>query len=74
MPDVVDEADLITAQVIEMRVMAIRQQLHVPEYRAEDCEACGLPIDHGRRKAMPGATLCVYCQSSEEQRGKHFLR
>ena len=74
MPDVVDEADLISAQMVEVRVLAIRQKLRVPEHGTEDCEACGLPIDAARRKAMPGARQCVYCQDAEEQRSKHFLR
>lgn len=74
MADLVDEADLIIAQRVEVRIMAIRQQLHGPEQEIKDCEACGQPIGDARRHVMPGAMLCVYCQSFAEQRRKHFLR
>nr|MBC7245245.1 TraR/DksA C4-type zinc finger protein [Chloroflexota bacterium] len=32
------------------------------------CEQCGDPIDPARLKALPYATLCMYCQARAEMR------
>ncbi len=32
------------------------------------CEECGKKIPEARRKAVPGARLCVACQSEEDER------
>ncbi|MGQ9494366.1 MAG: TraR/DksA family transcriptional regulator [Anaerolineae bacterium] len=32
------------------------------------CEQCGEPIDPARLKALPYATLCMYCQARAEMR------
>lgn len=37
------------------------------------CCECGEPIPEARRDAVPGCSLCVYCQQKEEYRGKHGL-
>lgn len=29
---------------------------------AYKCESCGDPIPQGRRDAIPGVTLCVFCK------------
>jgi phage/conjugal plasmid C-4 type zinc finger TraR family protein len=34
----------------------------------DDCEECGEPIPHARRRALPGARTCVGCQSLRDKR------
>jgi len=36
-----------------------------------DCVECGDEIPEARRKAMPGATTCVHCQSGRDGRIEH---
>lgn len=36
-----------------------------------DCAECGDEIPEARRKAMPGATTCVHCQSGRDGRIAH---
>jgi phage/conjugal plasmid C-4 type zinc finger TraR family protein len=36
-----------------------------------DCVECGDEIPEARRKAMPGATTCVQCQSGRDGRIEH---
>lgn len=36
-----------------------------------DCAECGEEIPEARRKAMPGATTCVHCQSGRDGRIAH---
>ena len=57
-----DEADLANQyaeaglkQVIESRVQYTGESL-------THCENCGEAIPEGRRRAVPGCRLCVYCQ------------
>lgn len=33
---------------------------------AEECEDCGIAIPEARRKAVPGCTRCVFCQTYHE--------
>lgn len=33
-----------------------------------DCVECGDPIPEARRKALPGVTTCVACQSGRDKR------
>ena len=33
----------------------------------EDCADCGEPIPEARRRAVPGVTLCVACQSANDR-------
>lgn len=33
---------------------------------ATHCDACGVEIPEARRKAMPGARLCIACQSAAD--------
>jgi phage/conjugal plasmid C-4 type zinc finger TraR family protein len=35
----------------------------------EDCVECGDPIPEARRRALPGVTTCVPCQSGRDSRG-----
>ena len=34
----------------------------------EDCVECGDEIPEGRRRALPGATTCIRCQSGRDSR------
>jgi phage/conjugal plasmid C-4 type zinc finger TraR family protein len=34
----------------------------------EDCIECGEPIPQARRRALPGVTTCVPCQSGRDRR------
>ncbi|HZH44341.1 MAG TPA: DksA/TraR family C4-type zinc finger protein [Lysobacter sp.] len=34
---------------------------------ARDCDECGTWIPEARRKAMPGARLCVACQDAQDR-------
>lgn len=34
----------------------------------EDCEVCGETIPPARRRALPGARICVSCQSQRDKR------
>jgi phage/conjugal plasmid C-4 type zinc finger TraR family protein len=36
-----------------------------------DCIECGDEIPEARRRAMPGATTCVHCQSGRDARVVH---
>ena len=36
-----------------------------------ECVECGEDIPEARRKAMPGATTCVHCQSGRDDRIVH---
>lgn len=36
-----------------------------------DCVECGDEIPEARRRAMPGATTCVHCQSGRDGRIAH---
>ncbi|MEZ2578082.1 TraR/DksA C4-type zinc finger protein [Buttiauxella ferragutiae] len=74
MPDLADEASLLTEQMLEVHVMAIRQTLQAPTVVVKNCEACGHPIGDARRKIMPAAALCVDCQFLNESLKKHYLR
>ncbi|KQS56122.1 hypothetical protein ASG17_08810 [Brevundimonas sp. Leaf363] len=48
-------------------VLAARSRLPVGD-GAEECVECGADIPEARRKAMPGATTCVQCQSQRDGR------
>lgn len=32
------------------------------------CEDCGEEIPEGRRKAVPGVRLCIYCKTDQDRR------
>lgn len=74
MADMVDEAEPLTELMVSLRVMAIREALQGPVNEVTHCESCGYPIGEARLKVVPGATLCVDCQSLNESLIKHYLR
>ena len=36
------------------------------------CQDCGEPIPVARQQAIPGATLCVDCQTTQEHQGRNY--
>jgi phage/conjugal plasmid C-4 type zinc finger TraR family protein len=48
-------------------VLAARSRLPAGE-GSEHCVECGDPIPEGRRRALPGVTTCVACQSGRDRR------
>lgn len=67
-PDTLDAASELTQQRIEMAVAAHR--LNHSAVSATHCEECGDNLPEARRKAYPGCTMCVGCQSDMELRKK----
>ncbi|EJC8217987.1 TraR/DksA family transcriptional regulator [Citrobacter freundii] len=67
-PDTLDAASELTQQRIEMAVAAHR--LNHSAVSATHCEECGDKLLDARRKAYPGCTMCVDCQSNMELRKK----
>ncbi|EPJ5099845.1 TraR/DksA family transcriptional regulator [Citrobacter freundii] len=67
-PDTLDAASELTQQRIEMAVAAHR--LNHSAVSAMHCEECGDSLPKARRKAYPGCTMCVGCQSDMELRKK----
>jgi phage/conjugal plasmid C-4 type zinc finger TraR family protein len=51
-------------------VRAARARLPVGE-GADHCVECGEPIPEARRKALPGATTCIACQSGRDSQIVH---
>jgi phage/conjugal plasmid C-4 type zinc finger TraR family protein len=48
---------------------AVRQRLAKQRSQPslEECDACGEEIPEARRLAVPGVTMCIYCQSKSER-------
>ncbi|EAA8256900.1 TraR/DksA family transcriptional regulator [Salmonella enterica subsp. enterica] len=67
-PDTLDAASELTQQRIEMAVAAHR--LNHSAVSATHCGECGDNLPEARRKAYPGFTMCVECQSNMELRKK----
>ncbi|EPH3179276.1 TraR/DksA family transcriptional regulator [Citrobacter braakii] len=67
-PDTLDAASELTQQQIEMAVAAHR--LNHSAVSATHCVECGDNLPEARRKAYPGCTMCVECQSNMELRKK----
>ncbi|HGW3730834.1 TPA: TraR/DksA C4-type zinc finger protein [Citrobacter freundii] len=67
-PDTLDAASELTQRRIEMAVAAHR--LNHSAVSATHCVECGDRPSNERRKAYPGCTMCVGCQSDMEFRKK----
>lgn len=68
-----DLADVAQAQIDITTTAALSQK---PVYTGKSslyCCECGEPIPDARREAIPGCSLCVYCQQTEEKRSKHGI-
>ena len=48
---------------------AVRQKLAKQRSQPSltECDACGEDIPEGRRLAVPGVTMCIYCQAKSER-------
>jgi phage/conjugal plasmid C-4 type zinc finger TraR family protein len=48
---------------------AVRQKLAKQRSQPSlsECDACGEEIPEARRLAVPGVTMCIYCQSKSER-------
>ncbi|HBC9089456.1 TPA: TraR/DksA family transcriptional regulator [Citrobacter koseri] len=68
MPEIIDQANELTQQRIDMAVAAHRIDRNAVS--AEHCEECGEELPEARRKAYPGCTMCVECLQLIELRKK----
>jgi phage/conjugal plasmid C-4 type zinc finger TraR family protein len=51
----------------------LRARASLPQGEGEThCIECGEEIPEARRKALPGVTTCVACQSEHDRRPVHF--
>jgi phage/conjugal plasmid C-4 type zinc finger TraR family protein len=62
MPDDADIASRFEQAERNALIAAARKKAQPGLSAATHCEECGDPIPEGRRRAMPGCTLCVPCQ------------
>ncbi|HEM7954820.1 TPA: TraR/DksA family transcriptional regulator [Citrobacter koseri] len=68
MPEIIDQANELTQQRIDMAVAAHR--LNRNAVSAEHCMECGEDIPEPRRAAVPGCQTCADCQSVIELKNK----
>ncbi|EPG4624241.1 TPA: TraR/DksA family transcriptional regulator [Citrobacter koseri] len=68
MPEIIDQANELTQQRIDMAVAAHR--LNRNAVSAEHCMECGEDIPAPRRAAVPGCQTCASCQEEIELRNK----
>ncbi|HHT5016070.1 TPA: TraR/DksA family transcriptional regulator [Citrobacter koseri] len=64
MPEIIDQANELTQQRIDMAIAAHR--LNRNAVSAERCEECDEPIPEPRRAAVPGCQTCAECQADLE--------
>jgi phage/conjugal plasmid C-4 type zinc finger TraR family protein len=53
------------AQALDSVRQKLAKQRSQPSY--SHCDACGEDIPEDRRLAVPGVTMCIYCQSKSER-------
>ncbi|UCL88728.1 TraR/DksA family transcriptional regulator [Pseudomonas sp. HS-18] len=68
MADIADRANDLMLDNLEA-LLAARQPAKARHSLAE-CLDCGEEIPPARQLAAPGCTLCTWCQSLSEQRGR----
>jgi len=68
-----DLADIAQAHIETVAAAAVKNTKVYSGKSSLYCCECGEPIPEARRDAVPGCSLCVYCQQKEEYRGKHGL-
>ncbi|HBL7008912.1 TPA: TraR/DksA family transcriptional regulator [Citrobacter koseri] len=68
MPEIIDQANELTQQRIDMAVAAHR--LNHSAVSAEHCAECGEDIPELRRAAVPGCSTCASCQEEIELKNK----
>ena len=67
MPDDIDRDQLFNEQQLEVLIDRARSQpTHGPS--RSFCLRCGEPIPEKRRQLLPGVTLCIDCQTDNEQK------
>ncbi|WP_288955098.1 TraR/DksA family transcriptional regulator [uncultured Citrobacter sp.] len=64
MPEIIDQANELTQQRIDMAVAAHRIDRNAVS--AEHCAECGEDIPPPRRAAVPGCQTCASCQADLE--------
>ncbi|MFI8704832.1 TraR/DksA family transcriptional regulator [Citrobacter braakii] len=67
-PELIDAANELVERNLEATIKAHR--LNYNAVSATHCEECGDNLPEARRKAYPGCTMCVGCQSDMELRKK----
>lgn len=68
-----DIADIAQAQIDMTTAAALSKATAYSGKSALYCFECGEPIPKARRDAIPGCSLCVYCQQKEEVKRKHGI-
>lgn len=68
MADIIDNAS--TLENLQRDAALSMHRLNHSAVSATHCEECGDQLSDGRRKAYPGCTMCVGCQSDMELRKK----
>jgi phage/conjugal plasmid C-4 type zinc finger TraR family protein len=53
------------AQALDSVRQKLAKQRSQPSF--SHCDACGEDIPEARRIAVPGVTMCIYCQSKSER-------
>lgn len=68
MADIIDNAS--TLEDLQRDAALSMHRLNHSAVSATHCEECGDNLPEARRKAYPGCTMCVECQSEMELRKK----
>ncbi|MFP2308691.1 TraR/DksA family transcriptional regulator [Citrobacter braakii] len=68
MADIIDNAS--TLEDLQREAALSMHRLNHSAVSATHCEECGDNLPEARRKAYPGCTMCVGCQSDMELRKK----
>lgn len=68
MADIIDNAS--TLEDLQRYAALSMHRLNHSAVSATHCEECGDRLSNERRKAYPGCTMCVECQSNMELRKK----
>lgn len=68
MADIIDNAS--TLEDFQRDAALSMHRLNHSAVSATHCEECGERLSNERRKAYPGCTMCVGCQSDMELRKK----
>lgn len=68
MADIIDNAS--TLEDLQREAALSMHRLNHSAASATHCEECGDKLLDARRKAYPGCTMCVECQSNMELRKK----
>ncbi|WP_410680854.1 TraR/DksA family transcriptional regulator [Citrobacter braakii] len=66
--EIIDQASALEEMMREHAIQAHR--INRDAVSATHCEECCEPLPEARRKAYPGCTMCVGCQSDMELRKK----